>query len=339
MTMMIKTVSEKKFPIIMSAIAFSLFLVASFLTFVKSPVDQNDTQVTVEIPRGASFTAAVSILSDAGLIKHKALFYSLAKLKNAQNRIRAGEYELSTSMSPAHILEKMIRGEFMEYSVAIPEGFDAKRIASRLAEDKLINVETFMKLTRDRTFLSSLGISADSAEGYLFPDTYAFTKKMSEKEIIRMMVIRFKEKVTPAMRRKAKEIGLSEQEFITLASLIEKEARLKSERPLVSAVFHNRLQKEMKLQCDPTAVYGLKGFEGSIKRSHLRRKTPYNTYVINGLPPGPIASPGMESMMAALYPAPVDYIYFVAKNDGSHQFSSNLRSHNQAVSRYQNKKN
>jgi UPF0755 protein len=300
--MMIKTVNEKKFPIILTAIAFSLFLLATFLTYVKSPTDQNDTQVTVEIPRGASFTAAVSILSDAGLIKHKALFHSLAKLKNAQNRIRAGEYELSTSMSPAHILEKMIRGEFMEYSVSIPEGFDVKRITSRLAEDKLINVETFIKLTRDRTFLSSLDISADSAEGYLFPDTYAFTKKMGEKEIIRMMVNRFKEKVTPAMRRKTKEIGLSEQEFITLASLIEKEARLKSE-------------------------------------SHLRRKSPYNTYVINGLPPGPIASPGMESMMAALYPAPVDYIYFVAKNDGSHQFSSNLRSHNQAVSRYQNKKN
>jgi len=339
MPMMIKTVNEKKFPIVMTAVAFSLFLLATFLTYAKSPVDQNDTPVTVEIPRGASFTAAVSILSDAGLIKHKALFYSLAKLKNAQNRIRAGEYELNTSMSPVHILEKMIRGEIVEYSVIIPEGFDVQTIASRLAEDKLVKAETFIKLTRDRAFLSSLGISADSAEGYLFPDTYAFTRKMGEKEIIKMMIGRYKEKVTPAMVRKAEAIGLSEKEFITLASLIEKEAKLKNERPLISAVFHNRLQKGMKLQCDPTAVYGLKAFEGSIKRSHLRRKSPYNTYVIHGLPPGPIASPGTESMMAALNPAPVDYIYFVAKNDGSHQFSSDLRGHNQAVSRYQNKKN
>jgi UPF0755 protein len=339
MTTMMKTVSEKKFPIFLSAVAFSLFLLATFLSYVKSPVDQSDTQVIVEIPRGASFTAAVSILSDAGLIKHKALFYSLARLKNAQNRIRAGEYELSTSMSPAHILEKMIRGEIADYGVTIPEGYDLRSIAGRLTDEKLIRVETFMKLTRDRAFLSSLGIEAASAEGYLFPDTYTFTKKMSEKEIITMMINRFNEKVTQAMITQAEEMGFSREEFVTLASLIEKEAKLKSERPLISAVFHNRLRKGMKLQCDPTAVYGLEGFEGSIKRSHLRRKSSYNTYVIHGLPPGPIASPGMESLMAALNPAPVDYIYFVAKNDGSHQFSSNLRSHNQAVSRYQNKKN
>lgn len=339
MTMMIKTASEKKFPIILSAIALSLFLLAAILTILKSPADRSDTQVVVEIPRGASFTAAVSILSDAGLIKHKTLFYSLAKLKNAQTRIRAGEYELSTSMSPAHILEKMIRGEVVDYPVVVPEGFDVQTIASRLAEEKLINVDAFLKLTRDRAFLSSVGIDAASAEGYLFPDTYTFTKKMNEKETIRIMVNRFREKVTPAMLRKAREKGFSEQQFITLASLVEKEAKLKSERPLISAVFHNRLAKGMKLQCDPTAVYDLKGFEGTIKRSHLRRRSPYNTYKIHGLPPGPIASPGKESLMAALNPAPVDYIYFVAKNDGSHHFSSDLRSHNQAVSRYQNKKN
>jgi len=339
MTTMMRTMSEKKFPIILSAAAFSLFILATFLSYVKSPVDQSDTQVIVEIPRGASFTAAVSILSDAGLIKHKALFYTLARLRNAQNRIRAGEYELSTSMSPAHILEKIIRGEVADYGVTIPEGYDLKSIASQLADEKLIRVETFVKLTRDRAFLSSLGIEADSAEGYLFPDTYTFTKKMSEKEIITTMINRFNEKVTQAMITQAENMGLTKEEFITLASLIEKEAKLKEERPLISAVFHNRLQKRMKLQCDPTAVYGLKGFEGSIKRSHLRRRSPYNTYVIYGLPPGPIASPGMESLMAALNPAPVNYIYFVARNDGSHHFSSNLRSHNQAVSRYQNKKN
>jgi len=148
------------------------------------------------------------------------------------------------------------------------------------------------------------------------------------------MVRRFEEKVTPEMRKRAMSLGLTPNQLLTLASLIEKEAKLKSERALVSAVFHNRLQKGMKLQCDPTAVYGLADFEGPIKKSHLRRKSPYNTYVIHGLPPGPIGSPGIESVMAALYPAPVDYIYFVSRNDGSHQFSSDLRSHNQAVSKY-----
>jgi UPF0755 protein len=332
---MIKIINEKKFPILMLTIALALFLTASFLSYVKSPVDLNDTPVTIDIPKGASFAATVSILSDSGLIKHKTLFTVFARLKNAQNRIRAGEYELSTSMSPAHILDKMIRGEVVEYPVMIPEGFDLRRIVDRLAEDKLINKEAFLKLASDPLFLSSLGIGARSLEGYLFPDSYTFTQKMGEKEIIRIMVHRFNEKVTPAMERRAQEIGLSKEQLITLASLIEKEARLKGERPLISAVFHNRLQRGMKLQCDPTAVYGLSGFEGSIKRTHLRRKSPYNTYVVHGLPPGPIASPGLESMMAALYPASVDYLYFVSKNDGSHHFSTDLRSHNKAVSRYQ----
>lgn len=337
--MMIKTVNEKKFPIALSAIAFSLFLVASFLTYVKSPVDIEDTTITVEIPKGASFAAAVSILSDAGLIKHKALFYTLARMKNAQSRIRAGEYELSTSMSPAHILEKMIRGEVVEFAVSIPEGFDLADIADRLAEDKLVRKEVFLNLAKDPEFLSSLGIKSRSVEGYLFPDTYTFTRRMGEKEIIRIMVSCFNEKVTPAMRGRAAETDLTFEQFITLASMIEKEAMLKSERPLISAVFHNRLQKGMRLQCDPTAVYDLKNFTGGIKRSHLKRRSPYNTYVINGLPPGPIANPGLESMMAALYPAKVDYIYFVSRKDRSHQFSSDLRSHNRAVARYQNNKN
>jgi UPF0755 protein len=334
----IKVFNERKFPIVLGAIAFSLFFLSSILTYIKSPADQNDVPVTVEIPRGASLTAAVSVLSDAGLIKHKTLFYLLARLKNAQNPIRAGEYKFSTSMTPAHILEKMVRGEVLEYVVAIPEGFDLLKIADRLAEDKLVNKEVFLRLAVDQEFLSSLGVTAKTVEGYLFPDTYGFNRRMGEKEIMRIMVHRFNEKVTPEMRTRAESLGLTFGQVITLSSMIEKEARLKSERALVSAVFHNRLQRGMKLQCDPTTIYGMENFEGTIKRSHLKRMTPYNTYVINGLPPGPIASAGLESMIAALYPAPVDCIYFVSRFDGSHQFSSDLRSHNQAVAKFINKK-
>ncbi len=329
-----KLINEKKFPIFLGSVAILLLLVASFLTYIKSPIDQRDTAVSIEIPKGANFTAVVSILSEAGLITNKPLFHIFARLKDAPNRIRAGEYELSTSMSPAYILEKMVRGEVVEYAVAVPEGFDLFKIADRLAEDKLVKREIFLRLCNDPEFISSLGVQARSLEGYLFPDTYTFTRKMGEREILGIMVHRFNEKVTPEMKRRAESFGLNLNQLITLASLIEKEAQLKSERTLVSAVFHNRLHKDMKLQCDPTAVYGIANFEGGIKRSHLRKKSPYNTYIIKGLPPGPIASPGLESMMAALYPDPVDYIYFVARNDGSHQFSSDLRSHNQAVSRY-----
>ncbi|MBP9019909.1 MAG: endolytic transglycosylase MltG [Syntrophobacterales bacterium] len=335
---MIKAFNERKFPIMIGLVATAMFLVATFLVCIRSPIDHNDVRVTVEIPKGASFAAAASILSDAGLIKNRTLFHLLARLKNAQHRVHAGEYELSTAMSPANILDKIMVGEVVEYTVSIPEGYDLRKIADRLAEDKLVKKDVFLKLAKDPEFLASLGITAGSLEGYLFPDTYAFTRKMGEKEIIRIMVRRFEEKVTPEMRKRAMSLGLTQNQLLTLASLIEKEAKLKSERALVSAVFHNRLQKGMKLQCDPTAVYGLADFEGPIKKSHLRRKSPYNTYVINGLPPGPIASPGIESVMAALYPAPVDYVYFVSRNDGSHQFSSDLRSHNRAVAKYITKK-
>jgi UPF0755 protein len=334
----IKVFNERKFPIALGAIAFSMLLLATFLTYLKNPADHADIPVKVEIPKGANLTAVVSILSDAGLIKHKTLFHILAGLKNVENRIRAGEYELSTSMTPAHILDKIVRGEVVEYKIVIPEGCNLIEIADRLEEDNLIKREVFLNLTADRKFLASLGIDASTAEGYLFPDTYKFTRHTGEKEIIRLMVQRLHAMATSEMRERAESLGLTFTQFVTLASMIEKEALLKNERALISAVFHNRLRIGMKLQSDPTSVYGMENFNGPIKRSHLKRISPYNTYVIHGLPPGPISSPGIDSMIAALYPAPVDYLYFVSRKDGSHQFSSNLRSHNQAAARYITKK-
>ena len=211
-------------------------------------------------------------------------------------------------------------------------------ISRRLAALKLVNEKEFITLTADKPFLTSLGIEAGSIEGYLFPETYQFNRSMTTKEVIRIIVRQFWKEITPEMRKRAEKMGLTLNEWVTLASMIGKESGNKGEKTLISAVFHNRLAQRMKLQSDPTAVYHLEQ-EGTpvktIRRRHLTADTPYNTYRITGLPPGPIANPGIDSLRAALYPDRVGYLYFVSTNDGLHHFSTSLDAHRKAVSKYQ----
>ena len=209
-----------------------------------------------------------------------------------------------------------------------------QEIAARLDNEKLINKEIFFELARDKDFLKSLNIKAESIEGYLFPDTYYFNRSMNTRQIMKKMVDRFWEKVTPEMIKKAQELGFNTQQFVTFASIIGKESGDDAEKPFIAAVFLNRLKKKMRLQSDPTAVYDMDSFSGKVLRSHLKRNSPYNTYLIRGLPPGPIANPGLTSLQAALNPAPVKYLYFVSKKDGSHFFSDSLKEHNKAIYRY-----
>jgi len=319
--------------VLFSVVFFLLSLVMIY--YAINPVDNQNRIATVTIPKGTSFLQTVDILDESGLIKYKYLFYPLVISRNAQCHIKAGEYELATSMTPMEIIDKLVKGDIISYQVTIPEDFTVREIAVRLASFKLVDEETFMSLSTDAQFLASLGIEGASAEGYLYPDTYLFDKSMTAKDIMKIMVHQFRKVFTLKMQKRAEELGLTVPQIITLASLIGKESGYKDEKPLVSAVFHNRMKKGMKLQCDPTAVYDLKNFTGTIKRNHLMRKSPYNTYRIDGLPPGPIANPAIDSLQAALYPAPVNYLYFVSNNDGFHQFSSNLSSHHNAVLKYQ----
>lgn len=327
------------FKILIVSIA-AVFFLFSLLTlhYAINPVDNRNRVVTVNIPKGTSFLYTVAMLEEADLIKNKYLFYLLAISRNSQYHIKAGEYELATSMSPMDIIDKLVKGDILFYPVTIPEDFTVNEIASRLASRNLVEENMFLSLSSDVKFLASLGIDSTRAEGYLYPDTYQLDKSMSAKDMMRMMVQQFWKMFTPEMRKKTAEMGMTIPQVITLASLIGKESGYKDEKPLISAVFHNRLKKRMKLQCDPTAVYDLKTFTGSITKKHLMRNSPYNTYRINGLPPGPIANPAIDSLQAALYPAPVNYLYFVSNNDGSHQFSSNLSAHHKAVLKYQIKR-
>ncbi|NPU83274.1 MAG: endolytic transglycosylase MltG [Syntrophaceae bacterium] len=329
-----KKTKWRAFLLFLAGIAF--LLLTSFLYFSFSPVDDLHVTSTVEIPRGTGFVEIVDILEKTGLVQNKPFFYVLAVLKRSNRQIRAGEYELASSMSPNEIIGRLVRGMIKGYKVTIPEDWSLQEIADLLAspEFRLVDRKTFLATARDREFLDALNIRGASAEGYLFPNTYIFDRTMGAREIIKAMVHQFWKAFTPEMRNRAEQMGLNVHEAVTLASLIGKETGLKSEKNLISAVFHNRLRREMKLQCDPTAVYDLERFSGAVKRRHLQRKSPYNTYVIDGLPPGPIANPGADSLQAALHPASSDVLYFVSRLDGSHEFSRNYLAHNEAIIKY-----
>ncbi len=233
-------------------------------------------------------------------------------------------------------LDQLISGKTFMVSVTIPEGYDMRQVADLFQQNGFMSKEEFLKLAQDPKFLEELSIEGPSVEGYLFPDTYFFrySEKNDGRLMIKRMVQRFQGVYDKYVKAAAEENHWTTIQVVTMASLIEKEARA-SEHPLVSAVFHNRLRQNMKLQSDPTVIYGIKPMGSKITKDDLNRKHPYNTYQNFGLPPGPIANPGRESLVAAVNPADVDYIYFVAKNDGSHQFSNSLAEHNKWVRLYQ----
>jgi len=315
-----------------AALFFVFFIL--LLNYSFSPIDIKNKTVVIDIPTGSSFLEVTELLKKEGLIQNRFFFYSLAAIKRASRHIRAGEYEINTLISPVTMLNKLMHGEVKIYKVVIREDLSLRDIAVILDKDKLINKEIFFELARDKEFLQSLNIEAESIEGYLFPDTYYFNRSMNTRRIMKKMVDTFWEKVTPSMIQRSNHMGLNVHKLVTLASIIGKESGDNAEKPFVAAVFYNRLKKGMRLQSDPTAVYDMDDFDGKVLRSHLKRHSPYNTYLIKGLPPGPIANPGLASLKATLFPAPVDYLYFVSQNDGTHFFSSSLTEHNQAVSRY-----
>ena len=238
-------------------------------------------------------------------------------------------------MRPTDILAKLVAGDVYQHSVTIPEGYNVVQIADMLDQKGLADKQDILRLSKDPEFIDSVKIKAPTLEGYLFPDTYRFARYTPPEFIVRTFINRFNEMVTPEIQAQAKTMGMTLQEVLTLASVVEKETGLASERPLVSGVFHNRLRKNIPLQSDPTVIYALEYFDGNIRKADLSVQSPYNTYVVRGLPPGPIANPGLAAIQAALHPTPSDFVYFVSRNDGSHKFSATLAEHNKAVDKYQ----
>ena len=241
-------------------------------------------------------------------------------------------------MLPTEVLEILQEGRILFRTATIPEGHTTFQIAELLDNLGFANRETFLQLAFDKQCVSELKIEADNLEGYLFPNTYNIHRGMNEKEIIWEMVEEFWQVMTPDLQEEIRQKGFTIHEIVTLASIIEKEAQVGEERELISAVYNNRLKIKMKLDSDPTVIYGLKNFNGNLTKADLQSESPYNTYRRRGLPPGPIANPGEASILAAIHPADVKYLYFVSRNDGTHEFSNSYREHIRAVRKYQKRR-
>ena len=300
----------------------------------------SDKQVTVTIPARSSLSEIEHILADKKVIRGDRRFSMLVLLTGAAKKLRAGEYRFETGKKPLEIIDLLKKGKVLYRPVTIPEGTEMSKVADILEAEGWIDRTRFLDLVDDSAFLKEMGVKADSLEGYLFPDTYYLSRgQQNDEEIIRLMVARhfqiYKKIIGDT---KSDRQSLTHHEIITLASIVEKETGLPQERALVASVFFNRLGKGMRLQADPTVRYNNSGSKGPIMQSELKSPTPYNTYVIKGLPAGPITNPGEAAIQAVIFPAETDYLYFVAKNDNSHHFSRTLKEHNSAVARYRKRK-
>lgn len=330
----------RKFGIITACILFAAAaaLAAVYLDvqqFAHRPADASAAPQTFEVISGQGLRRISHRLAEAGLVRNPSKFALLARLEGQETAIQAGEYRLSAAMAPSEILRDMVNGRVRLHRITVPEGYTMRQIAVTVSASGFMAPAAFLEACHDTALLRSLDITSDSCEGYLFPDTYYFPASATAPQIITAMVQRFWSIFSDAWKARAAELGMSVHEVVTLAAIIEKETGAPSERPLISSVFHNRLKRRIRLQTDPTVIYGIADFDGNLTRKHLKTPTPYNTYVIQGLPPGPIASPGAAALEAALYPADTDYLYFVSKQDTTHHFSTTIDAHNRAVARYQ----
>ncbi|MDG2306560.1 MAG: endolytic transglycosylase MltG [Candidatus Binatia bacterium] len=295
-----------------------------------------DVPAAISIGDGESLPAIAARMQQRGVLVRPEAFLALARWRQVDRQVRSGVYEFEGGATAGEVLEALVSGPQRFELVSIPEGWTAERIALRLEAAGLGSAEHYQELAANPDFAASLGVSAGGLEGYLFPDTYSFGDDPTPEEVLGRMTARFFEVFDESLHAAAEAKGLTPHEAITLASIVETEAAIASERPLISAVFHNRLKRGMPLQADPTVLYGVPGRTKPIRRSDLKRATPYNTYVIRGLPPGPIANPGLASLEAAVYPTKgTKALYFVARNDRSHEFNQSLSAHTRAVRKYQ----
>ena len=311
-------------------------MVALFVFYLFFPVS-GIKRVTVNIPQGVDSLEIAKILSDQGIIKSKFLFVFLCRLLSWGKDLKAGVYEFD-SPSVVGVLSKIRRGEVRLFRVTLPEGLPKWKVAEILHTKLMLDKDKFLSLIEDAAFFQeavSFSLPKSTLEGYLYPDTYYFTWGENPQRVIRKFLSCFEEVVLPLYQKSSFSRDYSLQEIITLASIVEKEARFSSEKAVIAAVFFNRLRRGMKLRACPTVKYALGNFGVPLRKNELNTVSSYNTYLHYGLPPGPICSPGKDSIAAVLNPAEVGYLYFVARGDGTHQFSNTYKQHLKAIEKYQ----
>jgi UPF0755 protein len=288
-------------------------------------------RVRVVIPAGASLRTAADSLAAHDVVSFPRIFSSWGSITGRDRAIRAGTYEFTTDQSWGEVLDALVGGRGLMHMVTIPEGWNLGRIVPQLAKQLEVPVESVEVAVRDSALRHELDVPTPTIEGYLFPDTYAFSPSTTGREAVRIMVDRFLQVWKPAWSQRGQSLAMSRHDLVTLASIIETEARKAEERPVISAVYHNRLRIGMRLQADPTVQYALGRHVERVLFKDLKIDSRYNTYRYAGLPPGPIASPGALSLDAAANPADVPFLYFVAHPDGHHEFRRTFREHAEAI--------
>ena len=304
-----------------------------------SPNSSVREEVQYELKSGANLQSIAKDLEKLKVIKNAAIFSLICKVKGIGSKLKVGDYVLRKDMFPGEVVEVIISGKSQGKNFTVPEGFNIFEIAASFQEEGFGTQEAFLSAAKDSQKIQELlGQNLQSFEGYLYPDTYQITKYMSAQDLVGRMVHKFLE-VKKEFQSEIQNSNLNLHQLVTLASIVEKETGAPFERPMISGVFHNRLKIKMRLQTDPTIIYAKAletgSVEISITKKDLSMQHPYNTYVVSGLPPGPIASPGRLAIKAALQPAKTSYLYFVSKNDGTHIFTETYENHAKEVEKYQ----
>jgi len=317
-----------------AALLVLLLGAAGFAFFIFAPHGEGRAVRIVTFAKGSSLKNLASELETEGVIASAPLFVLYARISGIAGKVQAGTYRFSDAMTPEEILRKLSVGDVFEKRFAVPEGYSIYQLAEMLDSRGYFKKEPFLQACRNPELLQELGITGPSVEGYLYPSTYNLVKIDDPADMIRQMAGQFRKIYAEKFSAAEKKSRLSRVQIITLASIVEKEAVAPAEKPVIASVFLNRIKKGMPLQSDPTATYGIRAFGGKVSGSDVRRDSPYNTYLVRGLPPGPIGNPGADAIEAVLKPAATRYYYFVAKNDGTHHFSRSLDEHNRAVQLY-----
>lgn len=329
--------------LVLAAVGLAIFAVLAavawgYLLMERPYKGYADAETFVEIVPGSNPQSMGRALADAGVVENATAFRIAVWLEGAGRRLQAGEYRFDAPMTPRALVDKIARGEVFLRPVTFREGLTIRQMAAIFEEKGFGGANEFVAAASKGAPIRDLDPHARDLEGYLFPDTYTLPRRTTADDLVARMVSRFEKALTPETRQQTAARGLSVRELVTLASLVEKETASAEERPLVAAVYANRLKAGMGMQCDPTVIYALERagrYTGNLTRADLQFDSPYNTYRYAGLPPGPIAAPGQASLEAAANPAAVPYLYFVSRNDGSHAFATTLDEHNKNVFEYQ----